>query len=537
MERLRQFKIRIQIMAGVSAEKLLAALKEASRGEAYRIGRSNSNAHGKRPGRSRTDALEWIELALHTDDLPGLEGLKKACIDGVNSVNSVDIPYTDSSYSNSQNTCPANTNTHHVKVYSINEHLSEYLGRSMTNCHNRLTLSGLSTSLSSADSDPLISRNRKILRRFVVQVFHLKATYMAELGAGGIHRPLSLHRPEEEDGHRPLLERRLEKVAVRALYALLLEVGEVTIRAGEDGRYIVEQVSAMPDYRGEERAGSTARAIWSTLEEIGRQEAAAKERQLLLGMDPEFLLFNRATGKVIPASRFLARSGEAGCDSLRYRGERRFPLAELRPRPAGDPRKVLVQLLHAFRLAERSIEDKALLWQAGGMPQRGFPLGGHIHFSGIPLTFQLLQALDNYLALPVAALEDRRSFGRRPRYGCLGDFRLQGHGGFEYRTLPSFLISPLVTKGVVAIAALIADHAERLHRRPLQDDAMYAAFYQGDQKQLREALPGLHDDLKQLAAYAQYESYIAPFMEAAGSGRTWDETTDIRRLWKLENHS
>lgn len=38
---------------------------------------------------------------------------------------------------------------------------------------------------------------------------------------------------------------------------------------------------------------------------------------------------------------------------------------ELRPQPAGEPREVLVQLLHAFRVAYRSIEDKELLWQAG----------------------------------------------------------------------------------------------------------------------------------------------------------------------------
>lgn len=46
-------------------------------------------------------------------------------------------------------------------------------------------------------------------------------------------------------------------------------------------------------------------------------------------------------------------------------GERRFPLVELRPQPAVEPREVLVQLLHAFRVAYRFIEDKKLLWQAG----------------------------------------------------------------------------------------------------------------------------------------------------------------------------
>lgn len=43
------------------------------------------------------------------------------------------------------------------------------------------------------------------------------------------------------------------------------------------------------------------------------------------------------------------------------------------------------------------------------MPQPGFPLGGHLHFSGVALNGALLRALDNYLALPLALLEDKRA--------------------------------------------------------------------------------------------------------------------------------
>ncbi|GAA0137305.1 hypothetical protein YSY43_41460 [Paenibacillus sp. YSY-4.3] len=494
MELLRPFGTRIQVIRGTSAHQLLDALKSLSR--AHKGHHSNGQEEVSISKRSLLGTLEWIEIR----------------------------------FSEKNQQVQANKG-----FFTMNGHLGEFLASSIARRQRRLTISGLNAALDSAVGESWLTRgNRKLLRRFIVQVFHLKATYIAELGVGGTHRPL----PQEEEGRRPLLERRLEKTAVRALYALQLEMGEVTIHAGEDGRFTVEQVTAMPDYRGEERAKRAAQVIWDTAEELWKHQGTAKEgRKALLGMDPEFLLFNRVTGKVIPASRYLGFAGEAGCDSLRYRGERRFPLVELRPKPAGEPREVLVHLLHAFQLAYRSIDDKELQWQAGGMPQRGFPLGGHIHFSGIPLTFELLQVLDNYLALPVAALEDRRSFGRRPRYGYLGDFRLQPHGGFEYRTLPSFLISPLVTKGVVAIAALIAGNAERLPRRPLDDEKIHAAFYQGDQGRLREELPQLHSDLKKLAAYSQYEGYIAPFMEAAGSGRTWDETADIRRFWKLENHS
>ncbi|MNC37864.1 hypothetical protein D3C75_864470 [compost metagenome] len=171
------------------------------------------------------------------------------------------------------------------------------------------------------------------------------------------------------------------------------------------------------------------------------------------------------------------------------------------------------------------------------MPQRGFPLGGHVHFSGVPLTAELLRVLDNYLALPVAAIEDSSSFRRRPLYGNLGDFREQSYGGFEYRTLPSFLVSPLVTKGVIALARLIAENVEVLTLRPLQQDEIYQAFYTGNQKILRNALPRLINDITSTTTYHRYENYISPFLEAVISGRTWDESSDIRRLWKLQNRS
>lgn len=498
MEGLRPIGTRIQIIRGASAQKLLDAITALSQSVTDQVDSGIRPVSVSR--RPLSGSMEWIEIEIRFSE-------KNPKVQDENN-----------------------------SFHTINGHLNEFLASPMAKRQKRLSISGLNAVLASDRGEPQLTRsNRRLLRRFVVQVFHLKATYMAELGVGGTRRPL----PQGEEGRRTLLERRLEKTAIRALYALQLEMGEVTLQAGEDGKFTVEQVTANPDYRTEEQAMLAAKAMWQTAEELWRHQGTAKKSRpaVLLGMDPEFLLFNRATGKVIPASRYLGFAGEAGCDSLRYRGERRFPLVELRPQPAGEPREVLVQLLHAFRVAYRFIEDKKLLWQAGGMPQRGFPLGGHIHFSGIPLTFELLQVLDNYLALPVAAMEDRRSFGRRPLYGYLGDFRLQPHGGFEYRTLPSFLISPVVTKGVVAIAALIAGNASQLPRRPLHDEGMHAAFYQGNQEQLREVLPQLYADLQKLADYSRYEGYIAPFMEAACSGRTWDETVDIRRSWKLENHS
>ena len=51
----------------------------------------------------------------------------------------------------------------------------------------------------------------------------------------------------------------------------------------------------------------------------------------MIGMDPEFLLVQMPESKIVPASRFLERTGIAGCDSVTIGGRRIYPIAELRP--------------------------------------------------------------------------------------------------------------------------------------------------------------------------------------------------------------
>lgn len=407
------------------------------------------------------------------------------------------------------------------------------LGRpnaSLEDWRRRLEAAGLLTTPSERPIPAARSTPASYKRRFAVTVFHLRAREIRPLGKAGQALPLL--------GETPTLDtplyKRLTSTAVRALYAVGLDFGEVVISAGEEGRFTVDSVTPASE-SGSTVAAGFARAMRETLAELEKLRESPAER--LIGMDPEFLLFDPNHGKVVPASRYLPFHGEAGCDVLRYRGQRLFPLAELRPRPGKEPRDVVVHLLHAFREARGSIEDQGLIWQAGAMPQRGFPLGGHLHFSGVALTPELLRTLDNYLALPLAVLEDPRSAPRRPKYGFLGDFRIKEYGGFEYRTLPSFLISPLVTKGVVALACLILENAERLSSRPLEKDAVWAAFYAGRKKTLREALPRLLADIQGVPDYARYQGYVAPLLEAVQSGRAWDETADIRPAWKIQNPS
>lgn len=327
------------------------------------------------------------------------------------------------------------------------------------------------------------------------------------------------------------LFKRIERLATKTLYTVGLDHGAVRLEASGKSGCSVISIDPRP-WKGMTDLSAMYRAGWkqlqSELDEERHRNAAP-----ILGMDPEFLLVQMPESKIVPASRFLERTGVAGCDSVTIGGRRIYPVAELRPAPSSEPRELLAHLMRAFAAASRSISDHSLIWQAGGMPQRGLPLGGHIHFSGVTLNGELLRAFDNYLALPLAVLQDPRGSGRRPRYGALGDFRLKSYGGFEYRTLPSFLVSPLVAKGVVALAGLIARGYHQLRQRPLAKAAIHTAFYEGNREVMQAHIPALLDDLTQMDGYERYERYAAPLISQLRQGRTWDESRDIRKLWNI----
>lgn len=218
---------------------------------------------------------------------------------------------------------------------------------------------------------------------------------------------------------------------------------------------------------------------------------------------------------------------------LHPREQQVYPLAELRPQPSPSPRELARHLEQALQLAAQKFSDPSLRWVAGGMPLKGLPLGGHVHFSGVLLHTPLVRALDNYLALPLLLAESEQSIGRRPRYGALGAVRRQPHGGFEYRTLASWLASPVLARGVFALSKLIAEHYPLLKRRPLDDPSVQARYYRGDKQRLRRTVVLLWLDLERLPAYLEYLSELKSLKERLFSLEPWDEQADFRKLWAI----
>jgi hypothetical protein len=171
------------------------------------------------------------------------------------------------------------------------------------------------------------------------------------------------------------------------------------------------------------------------------------------------------------------------------------------------------------------------------MPVKGLPLGGHIHFSGVKLTSQLLRVLDNYLALPLVMLEGDNVYHRRPRYGFLGDFRHQSHGGFEYRSLPSWLVSPQITVGVLSLAYVIAHHYLELQQRPLRQIKVQRAFYHGDKNVIKPIVDKLWLDIKETGLYEKYHKELKYLFQMMLRKEAWQEQHDFRKNWKIISSS
>jgi len=348
----------------------------------------------------------------------------------------------------------------------------------------------------------------------------------------GLDAPVVRPDPGEHVAARELT-RRLGRSSARALYALGLELGTVTWEVDGSGRkgVIIGLTPAIGELdeagrRSFAEAASAFAARW-------REDAEGNVPAALIGADPEFVML-AATGRVVPASRYFAPDERAGCDSVVLHGVQRWPLAELRPRPAAEPGVLAGRIRRLLQDAAVRTAGAGLRWRAGAMPVPGLPLGGHLHFSGVALTGERLRALDNAVALPLRLLEPEGAARRRPRYGALGDFRPKPHGGFEYRTPPSWLVSPRLALGVLSLAKLAADNARALSScRPLDDDRMRDAFYGGKLAPLRKAAASVRAALETLPDYAKYRHAVEPLFEAAAEGRVWDENADIRRKWRI----
>jgi len=380
-------------------------------------------------------------------------------------------------------------------------------------------------------------------RVYAVSVFHLEVIELDRIMSQGngtkavgmtqtsTDRMISGAELIKQLGADPAL-RRVARAAVRALYSLGLDLGIAIVAIDGDGRTAALDMKQVPSFReGDGSIWGDVLGRFQSMYESSLPNASGKPiKSIRIGADPEFVLV-KPNGRIASADRFFGVGGGAGADALLIGQRLAYPIGELRPDPAGTPSELAVNVRRQLIRADAKVDDDSLQWLAGAMPIGGIALGGHIHLSGVLLTSRLLRQLDRYVALPIAMIES--DSGRRPRYGMLGDYRHQSHGGFEYRTLPSWLVSPAAAKAAFALALLCAHDTWSLPAPPLLPEQVEEAFYRGDRHMLVRELDSIAAELVEAPSYAAYARWIEPLFAAARQGAVWDATADFRRKWRV----
>ena len=233
-------------------------------------------------------------------------------------------------------------------------------------------------------------------------------------------------------------------------------------------------------------------------------------------------------------SAYLDRDGPLGYDERsEHREGRFFPIAEIRPRPNYCPLRLTENIAVILSQAVNQFPPY-LEWLAGSVPFERYQIGGHIHFSRISVNCRLIRSLDNYLAIPIMLIENpETSVKRRRHYGWLGSIRPKPHGGFEYRTPGSWLISPEITKACLCLAKLVVTNYYSLTRDYFMDKELQKAFYQGKKYLFYDIFEEIWADITNTSMYDQYAPYLAPLVNMIHSYGHWDEQVDLRRSWGL----
>lgn len=209
----------------------------------------------------------------------------------------------------------------------------------------------------------------------------------------------------------------------------------------------------------------------------------------MLGADPEFVVCDPRYGSVREAQNVIVRecSPYNDWDAIGWDGA--ASTGELRPEPAETP-EVLFSNVDAL-ITRLGARYPMYHFYAGSF--REYPLGGHLHFSDVERTDDLLNKLLEFLVEPlnsVSAHSDRRHCGYGDRYDVRGQ-----EWGWEYRAPCSWLSHPTIARGVLEIAATLAAHHDRIL---LKNDLLEHAANPEVIKDFYTFIDKLHQDRERL---------------------------------------
>ncbi|OEF96010.1 putative amidoligase domain-containing protein [Desulfuribacillus alkaliarsenatis] len=325
---------------------------------------------------------------------------------------------------------------------------------------------------------------------------------------------------------------KVAQLAQRAVYSLGLDFGSVWIGVTSSKKNIVLNVDSAP-ILNIKREKLFRQAIVSFIEQYNNDKLSTNP---VLGADPEFM-FKDNKGKMILASKYFSKNGSVGCDARTInRNKAKRPLGEIRPEPSSNPQQLLENIRNIMAEAVGVVNSNKVSWVAGSMPFKGYAIGGHIHFSNVKLNTPMVRVLDSYLALPLALIENPvTAKQRRPRYGFLGDVRTQFHGGFEYRTLSSWVVCPKISKAVLYLSHFLVKNYTKLKTNIYDSYNQQRLFYNVNRAELKSKFNILWDELEQIPGFLSVYNHIKIVPEMIEKDVIWDEKVDFIKSWNINS--
>lgn len=250
---------------------------------------------------------------------------------------------------------------------------------------------------------------------------------------------------------------------------------------------------------------------------------------ITIGSDPEFGLLNER-GSQAMAFDYLPSSTSApiGLDGHSHIGE-------LRPEYSLTPRDHVMNIARLMAELDPLIPPEIRV-TAGSMVTND-AIGGHIHFGNLGRGFDTslaTKALDYFLALPVALLEVTRSARTRrisTGYGALSSYRRQ-EWGFEYRTLPSWLVSWGVALSVLSVGYAVVDAIKQKSCPKIPGGVPHANdFKQCNKKAMKSFLPGIKQGWREMPLYSEFRLETAFLNHLLIHELEFREKQDIRDKW------
>ncbi|OEH84794.1 hypothetical protein BHU72_08140 [Desulfuribacillus stibiiarsenatis] len=373
--------------------------------------------------------------------------------------------------------------------------------------------------------------NIKTIRNYRIFVFQFQTLIIYRSNdnlvwlSANTQQPLTKYYQVLEDANRET--KKVARLAEKAVFSLGLDFGEVWIGIDSDKKRVVLNVDSAP-ILNLKRKKLYYEAI---VQFIVNYTNDLNGTLPVIGADAEFML--RRKGKMVLASKYFPKNGKIGCDARTInRDQKKRPLAEIRPDPSTKPDIVLDNIYEIFNDAIRKVNVSSIEWVAGSMPFKGYTVGGHIHFSDVKLNTPMVRALDNYLAIPFSLIEDAEiAKKRRKKYGTLGDVRTQFHGGFEYRTLSSWILCPKITKAALHLSYFIVQNYTQLRKDLFLTYNNQQKFYATDRNLLKKYFIQTWEELEKIPGFINIYKNIKILRDMIDKDEIWNELGDFKNNW------